>query len=243
MARTKAPSGPFFRGVKAAAGLLSRWHRGELEGLEHLPSGPALLVGNHGLLGMDTPVFFWLLEKATGRVPRGLADRLLFGNAVVRPWLERVGGVPGTRANAGRLLRQGELVVCYPGGSREVFKRPHQHYQLQWENCIGFARVAIETGVPIVPFAGLGVDDTFANFGHVEAATRLLGRYAPPLAMGLGPIPLPSRLRFVLGTPIFPPPDESGAPRLKAAVERAVELLIASRGAHVSVAEPAVVVP
>jgi 1-acyl-sn-glycerol-3-phosphate acyltransferase len=168
---------------------------------------------------------------------------VVFGSRWVKPVLERVGGIPGTRENARRLLDAGNMVVCYPGGAREVFKGPRRHYQLRWERAHGFARVAIEAGVPVVPFAGLGVDDAWLNLGHVRAARRLLGRYCAPLAIGLGPLPLPAQLRFVIGRPILPPQDVRDAPLLKAAAERAVRTLLASRGTHAVSAHPATVLP
>jgi 1-acyl-sn-glycerol-3-phosphate acyltransferase len=223
------------RAAHAAAGLATRYHRAELHGAERLPAGPALLVGNHGLFGLETLAFFWLLHDRTGRLPKGLADRILFGNAVTRPIVERVGGHVGTRETALRLLREGHLVVCYPGGSREVFKAPRDRYRLRWDRAVGFARVAIEAGVPVVPFAGLGVDESFVNLGHLRAARSLLGRYAVPIALG----PFPTRFRFVLGRPIVPPEDPAQAPLLRSAAERAVLQLLASKGAHAIPAEPA----
>jgi 1-acyl-sn-glycerol-3-phosphate acyltransferase len=238
-----APPDPLLRTAELAAGLLSRWHRAALEGAARVPEGPALLVGNHGLFGLETPVFFWLLRRATGRAPWGLADRVLFGGPLVRPLLRRVGGVPGTFENARRLLADGHLVVCYPGGAREVFKGPEDRYRLRWERSLGFARVAIAAQVPVVPFAGLGVDDAWLNLGHLRAARAVLGRYAAPLALGLGPLPWPARIRFVVGRAIHPPREAAAAPLLKAAAERAVLTLLASRGTHAVPARPAAVVP
>jgi 1-acyl-sn-glycerol-3-phosphate acyltransferase len=234
---------PVLRSVRAAAALLARYHRGALEGADRLPDGPALLVGNHGLFGLETPVFFWLVEQATGRLPRGLADRKVFGRPILRQLLERTGSRTATPEAALQLLSEGHLVVCYPGGAREVFKAPGQRYQLRWEKNCAFARLAIRAGVPVVPFAGLGVDDSFINFGHVAAMRRILGRYAAPLALGLGPLPLPVQFRFVVGHPIAAPRDPSQAARLKARVERAVVQLLDSRGEHAIPAEPATVVP
>ena len=239
----EARGNPLLFTAKAGAGLLARWHRAELEGVHHLPRGPALLVGNHGLFGLETPVFFWLIERETGRLPCGLADRTLFGNALVRPLLERVGSAPGTAQDAMRVLAEGRLVVCYPGGAFETFKRPDERYRLQWERSCGFARLAIAARVPIVPFAGLGVDDAWVNLGHLRAAKRLLGRYAAPLAIGLGPVPFPTRLRFVLERPLQPPGDPREAPSLKRAVEGAVRSLLDSRGSHAIPAKPAPAVP
>jgi 1-acyl-sn-glycerol-3-phosphate acyltransferase len=222
-----SPAHPLYRFAKAIAGGLSEyWHRATCDGLSCLPKGPALLVGNHGLFGFETPIFFYLLHQATGRVPVGLTDRTLFGNRLMRPVLSQLGGVVGTRENALTLLRAGHLVVCYPGGSREVFKSPERKYQLQWERAEGFARIAIDAQVPIVPFAALGVDDSYVNFGHVRALQRRLGRYAFPLAMGLGPIPLPVPFRFLLGAPIPPPSSHEQASQLKEAVTSRVERML-----------------
>jgi 1-acyl-sn-glycerol-3-phosphate acyltransferase len=214
-----------FRLARRAAGLHAQYHQATLEGVGHLPRGGALLVGNHGLLGLDTPPFFYLLHAQTGRVPVGLADRKLFGGTPIRQILARLGGVPGTPENARALLEQGELVVCYPGGSRETFKSPEQAYQLQWEQRVGFARLAAACNAPVVPFAGAGVDETFFNFGHLQSLRARLGRYAAPLTLGLGPLPLPVPLRFTLGPPLRCAADEPPA-QFKLRVQTAVEAML-----------------
>lgn len=231
------PSDPVLRVARGLASLATLWHRARLHGVEHLPDGPALLVGNHGLMGFETPVFFYLLHQATGRFPVGLADKNVFGKPPMKSLLERVGGVTGTPDNARALLRGGQLVVCYPGGSREVFKPRDAKYRLQWERAVGFARIAVEEQVPIVPFAGLGVDDTYLHFGHVEAMRSLLGRYTVPLAMGLGPLPLPTQLRFRLGRPIEPPKNHARVHELKAAAQAAVERMLRADDTEETVAE------
>lgn len=198
--------------AESAAHLAALYHRAELWGHEHLPAGPALLVGNHGLYGYETPVFFLLLRRATGKYPVGLAERGFFKIPLVRTVLPWLGGVEGTRDNAVRALGRGSLVVCYPGGAREVFKHPSDRYRLQWEKSTGFVRVAAHAGVDVLPFAGFGVDDTF----HVSADERLwvrLGsedKYTVKLGMGMGPLPKPARFRFLLGAPMRPPPVGSG---------------------------------
>ncbi|HET9594971.1 MAG TPA: 1-acyl-sn-glycerol-3-phosphate acyltransferase [Anaeromyxobacteraceae bacterium] len=238
-----APPDPLFRTAEVAARLLCRWHRAELDGAARVPDGPALLVGNHGLFGLETPVFLWLLRRATGRTPWALADRALLGGPLARPFRRWVRSVPRTFGNARRLLADGHLLVSYPGGARETFKGPHDRHRVRWERSLSFARLAIAAQVPVVPFAGLGVDDGFVNLGRVRAARALLGRRASPLALGVGPLPWPARLHFVLGRPIAPPADPSGAALLRAAAERAVLTLLASHGTHAVPARPAAVVP
>lgn len=222
---------PFLRVVRRLANAATSYHRAELELAEPLPEGPVLLVGNHGLFGLETPVFFNLLHRETGRFPIGLADRNVFGFPPIRQILERVGGIVGTRENARALLRQGELVVCYPGGSREVFKAEEDRYRLCWESAVGFAHLATELQIPIVPFAGLGVDDSFIHLGHPPLSRRLLGRYAVPLAVGLGPLPLPVQLRFRLGRVLEPPFEKGCEEALKETARREVLRLLWEGGA------------
>jgi 1-acyl-sn-glycerol-3-phosphate acyltransferase len=209
-----------FHLAEAGAAFSALYHRARLLGIEHLPSrGPALLVGNHGVWGYETPAFFHLLHQATGRYPLGLAERGFFRIPVLRTVLPWLGGVEGTRDNALAALRQGHLVVCYPGGARETFKRSHGRYTLRWERALGFVRLAALAGVPIVPFAGFGVDDTFLYPpGEERLCVRLSGqeKYCMPMVVGLGPLPLPVRLTFALGEPHEPPPADAPESRLKA---------------------------
>src|SRR3954453_21693480 len=114
--RVPSMTDPLLRLARAVAGVATRWHRARCEGTAHLPDGPALLVGNHGLYGFEVPVFFFLIHAATGRLPIGLTDRRVFGSAPVCALLARCGGLPGTVANARALLEHGEWVVSFPGG-------------------------------------------------------------------------------------------------------------------------------
>lgn len=185
-------------------------HPTRMEGLEHLPDGPAILVGNHGLLGYETAIFFERIYDATGRLPRGCADRWFFRVPVLRDALVRLGGMYGAPQNAFDALGRGELVVCYPGGAREVFKHERaQRYRLRWERSRGFAKIASRAGVPILPFAAAGVDDTFAPIARLRGTGRLLmgdDKYDLPLLLGgLGPLPSPVPFWFRIGAPIAPP--------------------------------------
>jgi 1-acyl-sn-glycerol-3-phosphate acyltransferase len=195
--------------AELAASVAANYHQAELWGAEYLPHGPALLVGNHGIYGYETPVFFYLLRRLSGRYPIGLADRGFFKIPLVRSVLPWLGGLPGTRENALQALRDGNHVVCYPGGAREVFKRSHQRYRLRWEKRTGFVRVAAEAGVPIVPFAARGVDESFLQLDDPRFCVRLSDdpTYSVPLMV---PVPLAQPFRFLLGEPIPPLSPEAG---------------------------------
>jgi hypothetical protein len=193
-------------------------------GLEHLPcEGAVLLTGNHTLYGLlDIPMLGLEVYEKTGRTVRGLADHNHFALPVWRDLLRRIGAVRGTRENCARLFEGGEAVLVFPGGGREVMKHKHEEYKLIWKERIGFARLAIRHGVPIVPFASVGVEDMFeivvdaddvlhSRVGDLLRALGITeqpwfrhGEILPPIARGrgLGRLPRLERQYFLFAEPI-----------------------------------------
>lgn len=222
--------------VRPFARALRRVHAVRCEGVHHVPPGASLLVGNHGLVGYETLLFFDLLEQALGRLPIGLADRWFFRIPGVRSILVRIGGTYGSAENGLHALEAGELVVCYPGGAREVLKRSDEaRYRLRWETSLGFARLALRAQVPIIPFAAAGVDDTYRVVATLGGTGNLLmghPKYDLPVLWGLGPLPRPVPFWFRLGTPIVPglgpdaADDEDSVRALHARVEAATQSLL-----------------
>jgi 1-acyl-sn-glycerol-3-phosphate acyltransferase len=188
---------------------LARIHPVTFQGIENVPRGPAILIGNHGTLGYESLLFFERVLAECGRLPVGLADRFFFKIPGVRDVLVRLGGARGTIANGLRALAEGQLLVIYPGGARETLKRESDKYRLLWDKSFGFARLALAAGVPIIPFAAAGVDDTFRVVAHVPWSGRMLmghGKYDLPLVWGQhGPLPKPVPFTFRFGAPIAPP--------------------------------------
>ncbi|HEX4362469.1 MAG TPA: lysophospholipid acyltransferase family protein [Pseudonocardia sp.] len=223
-------------------------------GLDRIPAdGAVLLVGNHTVLGMlDMPLMLGEIHRVTGRFVRGMADHAHFAVPVWRDVLVRQGGVRGTPENCRALLGAGEAVLVYPGGGREVAKRKGEKYQLLWKQRMGFARLAIEAGCPIVPFAAVGAEESYDILldadSPVFAPLRGLidlaggrGELIPPLVRGIGPTPLPrpQRFYFAFGEPIDTRPwAEGGEPgvaelrdHVRAAVEERITFLLAEREA------------
>lgn len=194
--------------LRPLARAVSLVHPVRIDGVEKLPAGPALLVGNHGLLGYETLAFFHAVHERTGRLPLGLADRWFFRVPGLRDVLVRAGGMLGTAENAREALGTGAWVVAYPGGAREVFKRDNNaKYRLQWDRSRGFARLAAELRIPIVPFAAAGVDDTYDVVTTLRGTGRLLmqhAKYDLPVLWGRGPLPRRVPFWFRIGAPIDP---------------------------------------
>ncbi len=125
------------------------------------PRRPTLFVSNHTIMGFDFPLLLsWLYEKE-GIFLRVLADHSHFQIPVNGHVLRNMlGAVDGTRRNVDLLIGKGASVFVYPGGARETFKRTTDaKYQLFWEGKYGFASVAIQHGVDIVPVVNLGTED------------------------------------------------------------------------------------
>ncbi len=187
-----------------ASSAVSRYFSTSIEGLERLPAGGAMLVGNHALLGIDAWGLFPALYEASGRLPRGLAHRSLFKNPVVAHALNSAGVVPGHRELAVELLRAGEMCICYPGGARDSMKNRDEAYRLKWGNRAGFAHAAAEAGVPVVPVAAIGPDEAFrllTNRGIVPVKF-LDNEVRSPVFL---PVARRVPFTFVIGEPIAPP--------------------------------------
>lgn len=193
---------------------LARVNQPQVHGLDRLPDRGALFVGNHTIFGfLDLP--FMMSELWTRRqiAVRGLGEHGHYAIPVWRDLLEMCGMVRGTRANVRALMREDQHVLVFPGGAGEVMKSRGQKYQLLWKERLGFARLAIEFGYPIVPFAAVGAEEMLdivadkQTPGFEQAAAlmkRLVGIPMPPLTRGVGPtmLPRPERLYFWFGEPI-----------------------------------------
>ena len=136
--------------------------RPKVEGLEHIPSsGPAILASNH-LAVADS---FYLPLVVRRRITF-LAKAEYFTGTGLSGWINRwfyssAGQVPIDRSNADsaqaalntaeRLLQQGKLLGMYPEGTRSPDGR-------LYKGKTGMARLALHTGVPVIPVAMIGTN-------------------------------------------------------------------------------------
>jgi 1-acyl-sn-glycerol-3-phosphate acyltransferase len=221
---------------------VSRVTQPKIYGVEHLPEDGSLLVGNHTIYGfLDLPFLMAEVWKRRRLAIRGLGEHAHYAVPVWRDLLTVGGMVRGTRDNVRGLMRDRQTILVFPGGSREVNKRRGQQYQLLWRERIGFARLAIEHGYPIVPFAAVGADDMLdvvidqgtPIYGQLAGLyEKLMGFPTPPIVRGVGPMPIPrpERLYFWFGEPIDTTrwhgryDDTAAAQALRDEVKRAILL-------------------
>jgi 1-acyl-sn-glycerol-3-phosphate acyltransferase len=192
--------------------LFERYWRVELHGISRLPeSGPALLVANSsGLVPWDGLMLCHALfrERPTRPLARFFVADWLWTLPFVQPSLARVGGVRACRENAERLLSAGRLVVAFPEGVKGAAKAFRDRYRLQRFGRGGAVRLALETGVPLVPVGLVGGEEAHPILFKWRAPARALGLpFLPvtPTFPWLGPLgllPLPSKWVIRIGEPL-----------------------------------------
>lgn len=191
--------------------LYTRWFRADWEGLERIPAeGGALLVANHaGAIPSDAPTIMHGVEKELGRPVYGLADHFFKNTPVLGTLWARGGGVVAHPDNAYRLLReQQQLVLVFPEGSKGPGKTYNERYRLRRFGRGGFVEIAMRAGVPIVPIAVIGSEETMPILFKVPSLARVIGApYFPVTAnMALGPlgalVPFPAKLTLRVLDPI-----------------------------------------
>lgn len=131
-----------------------RWGGGE-----HVPkNGGVLLASNH--VSFLDPISGTAFVLGQGRIPRYLAKAGLWQLPVIRNVLAGGGHIPVRRdvpdpasvyANAYAALDRGEAVVVYPEGT---FTDDPAGWPMRGR--VGVARMALTTGVPVVPIAHWG---------------------------------------------------------------------------------------
>lgn len=142
--------------------LLSLIFRPKVEGLSHVPTnGPAIIASNH--LSFSDSIFMPLViprrvtflaksEYFTGKGIKGRATAAAF-RALGQVPVDRSGGRSSEAAleTGLRILREGKLLGIYPEGTRSPDGRLYR-------GRTGIARMALESGVPVIPVAMIDTD-------------------------------------------------------------------------------------
>jgi 1-acyl-sn-glycerol-3-phosphate acyltransferase len=204
--------------------LLRKWFDPQFFGLENInPSKPTLFAGNHTRYGFFDALFLApRIHYVTGLFPRTMADRVHYktGIPAYRDLMTKNGAILGSRELCSALMTAGDTLMVFPGGGREVAKGKGEDYKLQWQDRLGFVRMAVQHGYSITPFACVGGDDVYkvlidgreimkSPIGSILKWTGLDkplrgGELIMPVSRGLGltMIPRPERLYFSTGKPI-----------------------------------------
>ena len=205
------------KGWTAIWEVAARYHRYQVEGLEHVLQDPenrktSLIVGYHGRpLAVDLCILSVRLRQLLGYFPHCFMHRQVRSIPGGDHIIESLGflthdGEPIEEAKA-----KGEHILVPPGGASEGMRTYRDNYQVRWPSS-GYARLAVRHGLDIIPVACAGVDDTYLGLLDGEKIVERLGlskKWAWAPWTGLGPLglypfspPFPAKLYQVIGEPI-----------------------------------------
>ena len=186
--------------------LYHSYFRCQTFGMDNLPQGRCLLVANHsGQLPYDGMMvaLSGFFEREPPRAIRSMVDRFVPNVPFVSPTLARLGQVLGTPHNCRHLLADEQAILVFPEGVAGLNKVWSQRYRLQRFGH-GFMRLAMEMRAPIVPVAVIGAEEQAPSLLNMRRLGRMLGLPALPLTVApfFGALPLPTRYRIHIGTPM-----------------------------------------
>jgi 1-acyl-sn-glycerol-3-phosphate acyltransferase len=201
-----------------------RYFRLEVTGLADAPDPPVMFVGNHsgGTTVIDVVGFgvAWYRHFGTTRPIHPAAHEILMGNRYTGPLLSRLGVVRADRELARLLLKERrEDLFVLPGGDVDVWRPYKARYEVRFAGRVGYARIALQANVPIVPVAHAGAHETLIvltdgrRFAEAVGLPRIARAHVWPVhlslpwGLALGPLPhlpVPARFRYRVGVPIHP---------------------------------------
>jgi 1-acyl-sn-glycerol-3-phosphate acyltransferase len=158
--------------------LIAAWFRPDIRGLGRIPAhGPVLLVGNHsgGNVAPDTIALTLAFYRRFG-VERPFFQ--LAHHLVTRaPWLSllrKYGTIEAGSENAQAALDREAAVLVYPGGDWEAHRPSWHSRRVEFAGREGFVRLALSSGVPIVPVVSIGGQETALFLTRGERVARAL---------------------------------------------------------------------
>jgi 1-acyl-sn-glycerol-3-phosphate acyltransferase len=185
--------------------LIKRYFRAEVRDLERMPAaGGALVVSNHsgGMFTPDVLVFAPEFYKEFGydRPIYTLGHDMIFVGPI-GDLLHRAGVIEANRANAAQALRDGAVVLVFPGGDFDSYRPTFTENVIDFNGRKGYVRTAIESGVPIVPMVSIGAQESQLFLARGDSIARRLGLNRLRAEI------LPISVGFPFGVSVFFPPN------------------------------------
>lgn len=198
------------------------WFRVDVKGAERIPPAPVMLVSNHsgGTIIPDVWGFlwFWYRHFGTSRPLHPSGHELIFANQRLGRWFARRGVLHANPTLAREVLTRWKRdLMVMPGGDRDTWRPYSRRHQVEFAGRTGYARLALQARVPIVPVAHAGAHETLMVLTDGYRFARAVGlqRFARaevfpvhlslPWGLAIGPwphIPPPTTLRYRFGEPI-----------------------------------------
>ncbi len=184
--------------------LYRNYFRVQAHGIEQVPPGRGLLIGNHSSqLAYDgiMVTLAMLLDASPPRTVRAMIEKFFQFQPFVNVFMARHGQLTGLPHNCEGLLAEDHLIMVFPEGGRGGGKTYWEKYELQPFGQ-GFMRLAMKMRAPIVPFGFIGGEEACPSLYDVKPLARVLGMPYVPVTPTIVPLPLPAKCAVYFGEPM-----------------------------------------
>jgi 1-acyl-sn-glycerol-3-phosphate acyltransferase len=175
--------------------LYQHYWRVEVEGAEQLPQGPSIVLANQaGAIPLAGIVLPLVLRRSRPDLKpcRWLAEGSFLETPLMGRILARLGSVRASPENAVRILEDRHPVLVFPEGMQGISKPFSDRYQLRQFGRGGFVKLALRSGVPVVPTAWTGGGESMPLLARLPVE---LGGF-PYLPVTTPPLPAKWRIKF-----------------------------------------------
>ncbi len=173
--------------------LYKHYFRVRCFGTQNIKDQPYIVVANHsGQIAIDGMLVCSMFSTQVDppRILRPMVERFFTGIPFIGSWAAEGGAVLGDRQNCINLLERGESVLVFPEGVRGIAKDSDDFYDMK-KFGRGFFRIALATGIPILPVAVVGAEEFYPLVWHPLKLAKKIGLPAMPLTPNLVPLPSP----------------------------------------------------
>ncbi|HEX4936290.1 MAG TPA: 1-acyl-sn-glycerol-3-phosphate acyltransferase [Gemmatimonadaceae bacterium] len=154
------------------------YFRLEVRGIERVPPGAALVVGNHNsgasfveAIGVGAR----FLRERPDESWNGLAHDKIVELPVLGKLLARIGAVRAGHDTAAAAFARGRKVVVFPGGNAEAFRPYRDRHRIAFEGRTGWLKLALRHRVPVVPMVNIGGHEGFVVLRDGRRLARAIG--------------------------------------------------------------------
>ena len=226
----------------------------EVTGWENVPEAPAMIVSNHsgGTTIPDVWGFIaaWYQNFGVHRPLHPMAHEIILSTQATGEFFARRGVLRADRELAVSVLRDWKRdLMVMPGGDLDTWRPYSERYRVRFGGRNGYARTALQAGVPIIPVAHAGAHETLIVLSDGQRLARALHLHemarasiwpihlSLPWGLAIGPwphIPTPARFRYRIGPRVEPPararpgsePDDALVREYDHLVQAAVQRLL-----------------
>jgi len=115
--------------------------------------------------------------------------------------------IPATYENGLKILQEDDILILFPEGEEGNFKPSRYRYRLRRFRR-GFVRLALSTGIPIVPAVVVGAEETHITLSQIRWAKHLFGIIIP-IPLNVLPFPAKWSIRFYAPTKLKKNPEKA----------------------------------